>query len=77
MFALMGIYAFQVQESGVIGLLGFLLAIMGNAYFIGPQGSIAGVDGTIVYGSLYALGLLLLAAGSLKARKLPRWVPVV
>lgn len=76
-FGLIGIYAFQVEGSGAMGLVGFLLAMVGNAYFTGGEASIGGVDGTAVFGSLFALGLLLLAASTLKAGKLPRWAPVM
>jgi len=75
MYGLIGIYAVQAEGSGVVGLAGFLLALLGNAYFIGPQGPVAGVEGTMVYGSIYALGLVLLAIGSLRARRFPRWAP--
>ena len=76
-FGLIGIYAFQVEGSGAMGLLGFLLAMVGNAYFTGGEPSIGGVDSTAVFGSIFALGLLLLAVGTLKAGKLPRWAPVM
>jgi hypothetical protein len=74
-FALIGIYAIQVEESGLPGLLGFVTATVGRAYFLVPGASIGGMDATAPLGGLYALGLILLAVGCLKARRLPRWVP--
>jgi len=66
--ALVGIYIFQKDEAGVLGLIGAALAFVGNLgmlidFFIG--------------GSLYSLGLILLAVASLRARKFPRWVPIL
>lgn len=73
LFALIGVYAYQVAESGVWGLLGFILASIGNALVIGAPGD----DPGIVAGSSYALGLILLGIGSWRAAKFPRWVPVL
>ncbi|MFQ5943831.1 MAG: hypothetical protein ACE5JF_09780 [Anaerolineales bacterium] len=77
MFALIGIYAFQVEESGWSGFLGFVLAMTGNAFFVGASGSIAGLDAELLGGTFYALGLILLAVGFWRAGKLPRWVPAL
>ena len=76
-FALIGIYAIQVKETGITGFLGFILAFIGRAYFSVPTAAIGGIDGTVPLGLLYTLGLVLLAVGSLKAGKLPRWVPTI
>ncbi len=73
LFALIGVYAYQVAESGVWGLLGFLSASIGNVLFFGTQDDNAGV----VAGSIYALGLILLGIGFWRAGKFPRWVPVL
>lgn len=67
-FALIGIYAIQVEESGMWGLLGFVLATVGNALFFAenvPE----------LAGAIMAPGMVLLGIGSWKAGKLPRWVP--
>lgn len=76
-FALIGIYVIQNRESGAWGLLGFILALTGNALFIGPGGTMGGIDASLLAGSIYALGLILLAVGSLRAGKLPRAVPIL
>ena len=63
--ALVGIYFFQKDEAGVLGLIGFLAAFIGNLVIL--------ID-FFIGGSMYSLGLILLAAASLRARKFPRWV---
>lgn len=73
LFALIGVYAYQVAESGVWGLLGFVSASVGNALILG---SVDGDPG-VVAGAFVALGIVLLGIGSWRAGKLPRWVPVL
>ncbi len=77
MFALIGIYAFQVEESGWPGFLGFVLTLTGNAFLVGASGSIAGISAEKLGGYFYALGLILLVVGIWRAGKLPRWVPAL
>jgi hypothetical protein len=69
LFALIGLYAFQVEESGLWGFLGFVAAFIGNTLVMTGE--------TPLSGSIYAVGLILLAIGSWLANKLPRWVPVL
>ncbi|HKY84931.1 MAG TPA: hypothetical protein VJ160_08920 [Anaerolineales bacterium] len=76
-FGLIGIYAVQIRESSWQGLIGFVLALSGNAFFILPETSIGGVNTGQVGGGIYALGLLLLAVGTWRARKFPRWIPAL
>ncbi len=76
-FGLIGIYAVQIRESGWPGLIGFVLALSGNAFFIAPESSIGGVNTGQLGGGIYALGLLLLAVGTWRAGKLPRWIPAL
>lgn len=76
-FGLIGIYAVQTREGGWSGLIGFALALSGNAFFIAPEGSIGGVDSGQLGGGIYALGLILLAVGTWRAGKFPRWVPAL
>ena len=72
-YGLMGIYAVQVEESGLPGFLGFMLLVAGSIFLVG-QGELAGVAFWLLGSLLSAGGLLLLAAGTLKSRKFPRWV---
>ena len=76
-FGLLGIYAVQIPESGWPGLIGFALALSGNAFFIAPEGSIGGVNTGQLGGGLYAMGLLFLAIGTWRAGKFPRWIPAL
>lgn len=72
-FALFGIYAVQVEESGVWGLAGFAIGIIGEVLLMvegdpeEPLGMLAG--------ALYALGLIALAIGTWRGRVFSRWVP--
>ena len=68
--ALIGIYLFQKDEAGVLGLIGTLAAFVGNFLFLSDVSF-------FISGSLYSLGLILLAVSLLRARKFPRWVPIL
>lgn len=69
LFALIGLYAFQVEESGLWGFLGFVAAFIGNVLEMAGE--------TPLSASIYTVGLILFAIGSWIANKLPRWVPVL
>jgi hypothetical protein len=69
LFALIGLYAFQVEESDLWGFLGFVAAFTGNMLEMAGE--------TPLSASLYTVGLILFAIGSWIANKLPRWVPVL
>jgi drug/metabolite transporter (DMT)-like permease len=73
-FGMMGIFAFQVEESGLAGFLGFVLFVAGAVFLLGT-GQFAGVDSTTIAELLGLVGLVLLGIGTLIARKFPRWVP--
>ena len=79
-FGFMGVYGVQIEETGVLGFLGFLLVIIHNCSALGecwlqnggePTGA-AAVLGPLV-GVTMLLGFILLGIGSWKANKLPRW----
>jgi hypothetical protein len=80
-FALMGIYGSQTEESGVYGLLGFLLTILMSC--IGLSLISWSLDSTELEGAAGMLlplmgiaglaGYILLGIGAWKANKLPRW----
>jgi hypothetical protein len=72
MFALIGFYAYQVEESGVLGFLGFLLALIGYVFLATPSSS---ADFFVLGGSISGLGQIMLAIGFWIAGKFPRWVP--
>ena len=77
LFGIMGVYAFQCEQSGRWGVVGFLLAVSGIAFITGPDGRLGGVNvydaGALVLGT----GLCFLAIGSWRAKKLPRWIPTL
>jgi len=77
MFALIGIYAYQHAESGILGFLGFVLSVAGTESIGGPDGKIGGLDVYRAGSMVIGVGLVLLAAGSWRAAKLPRYVPVL
>lgn len=76
-FALIGIYAVQAEASGRLGFAGYLLGTAGYVFMAGTTGTIGSVPSYLVGASLGAVGLVLLAVGSLSARVFPRWVPWV
>jgi hypothetical protein len=82
-FGFMGVYGFQHRETGVLGLLGFVLFTISNCLALGecwlqngtPTG-VAAVLGPLV-GITMLLGLVLLGIASWKPNKLPRWTAVL
>jgi hypothetical protein len=80
-FALTGIYGFQIEESGVYGFLGFLLTVLMSCIGLSiiswsPESTeVAGVADILVplMGIAGLFGYILLGIGSWKANKLPRW----
>jgi membrane-anchored protein YejM (alkaline phosphatase superfamily) len=74
-FALIGIYAVQVEESGWLGFAGYLLWTVSFVFMAGTTSMIGSVPSFLVGIILGATGLVLLAVGTLSARVFPRWVP--
>lgn len=65
--ALVGIYIYQKESAGTLGLVGFIVALAGNLLLFLPD--------PIIGGSVYALGLLLVGVAALKADSFPHWIP--
>jgi hypothetical protein len=82
-FGFMGVYSFQHEQSGVLGLLGFVLIIIHNCAALGEcwlQNGEVSKAGTIlapIVGVTMLLGFILLGIGSWQANKLPRWAVVL
>ena len=77
LFGLLAVYVYQRAESGILGFAGFLLAVTGLESIGGPDGKIGDVDIYTAGAALIGIGLVGLAAGSWRSRKLPRYVPAL
>ena len=77
LFGLFGVYAYQHAESGIWGVAGFLLAAIGLESIGGPDGEIGDVDIYTAGATLIGIGLVVLAVGSWRGQKLPRYVPTL
>jgi hypothetical protein len=77
LFGLLGVYAYQHAESGIWGFAGFLLAVTGLESIGGPDGKIGDVDIYTAGATLVGIGLVVLAVGSWRGQKLPRYVPTL
>ena len=77
LFGILGVYGFQHEHVGLPGFIGFLLAFIGTALIVGPDGAIGPVDMYPVGSLLIGVGLVCLAVASWKVRTLPRWVAVL
>lgn len=64
-FTVTGIYAAQVEKSGWFGLAGYIMVVIGEVLFM-IEGDPADPMGVLA-GSLYAVGLLMLAIGTYRA----------
>lgn len=70
LIALLGIYYYQREEAGLLTLLGTVTIIVANLLF--------GSEATIQLANiLYGLGIILVAVATLRAAKLPSWVPIL
>jgi hypothetical protein len=83
-FGLIGIYGFQVEESGASGSLGFLLTVLMSCIALSviswsPETTEVPEVAetlTLLMGVVGLIGYILLGIGSWKAKKLPRWSAV-
>jgi hypothetical protein len=87
-FGLVGIYLEQASESGILGLLGMILSVLGTTFVSGvvfvELAGFSGVNTDLVFKApvasiiyafgplLFVFGLLILGASIIKAKKLPK-----
>jgi drug/metabolite transporter (DMT)-like permease len=72
LLALLGVYGYLHSRIGKVGFIGFLLALLGTAIIVGPDGKIGTVDMYTVGSLMLSIGLALLALVSWKRQQLPR-----
>lgn len=77
LFGILGIYAFQSDRIGRLGLLGFVVAVSGTAIIAGPDGTIGPVDMYAAGSLCIGVGLVLLGVASWMARTLPMWIGIM
>lgn len=84
MFGIMGLFGYQVKESGVSGFLGFLLIVISNCILLAQiwlpeSGQMVGIAGVLgpLGGVTMLAGLILFGIGTWKANKLPRWTAML
>jgi hypothetical protein len=65
--ALIGIYLYQKEAAGTLGLAGFAVALLGNLLLFFPNPAIGG--------SVFALGLVLIGLAILRANTFSKWIP--
>ena len=68
-----GVYAFQKQETGRLGFVGFLLALIGAGLLLGHDVVNAVAFLYPVMAFLFGVGISILAIRSWAANTLPRW----
>jgi hypothetical protein len=83
-FGLMGLYGCQIKASGIVGFLGFVLAILSNCFTLAQPWLLVSEQWLVLFkwlGILIAItgipGYILLAIGTWRAGKLPRWSAVL
>lgn len=77
LLGLLGVYGHQNEVVGRWGFLGFLLALIGTAINVGPDGKIGVVEMYVVGSLMISVGLSILAIGTWNAKRLPRTVPLL
>ena len=74
LFGSIGLYGFGRDEIGLLGASGVLLAIVATLILIARDLAIFGESIYPVGALTFAVGLDLLAVGSWRAKKFPRWI---
>jgi hypothetical protein len=77
LIGLLGVYGYQYERAGLWGFIGFLLALIGTAIIVGPDGRIGSVEMYTLGAGLISVGMLFLAIGTWSADRLSRWVPIL
>ncbi|HET9587320.1 MAG TPA: hypothetical protein VFO91_00905 [Anaerolineales bacterium] len=77
LLGLLGVYGYQHEQAGHSGFIGFLLALIGTAIIVGPDGRIGSVEMYMAGALMISIGVLVLAIGTWKAGQLPRSVPIL
>jgi|SRR5882724_7116153 len=77
LFGSIGIYGFQHEEIGLTGTLGFLLQVVGSLILITRDVAVLGSGAYLVGALMFTAGLDLLAAGSWKVKRFPRWILIL
>jgi hypothetical protein len=82
-FGFIGVYGFQIKETGVLGFLGFLFITISNCAALGEcwlqNGELTGAAAVLgpLVGITMLLGFISLGIASWKANKLPRWTALL
>jgi hypothetical protein len=74
LFAIVAVYAYVHERSGWIGLVGFVLALVGTGIIVGPDGTLGSVDMYVVGATTLSIGLAVLSVGAWRSGALPRAV---
>lgn len=77
LLGLLGVYGYQHERAGYSGFAGFLLALIGTALIVGPDGRIGSLDMYVVGALMISVGVAVLAIGTWRAAQLSRWVPIL
>lgn len=77
LLGIIGIYAYQHERVGKLGLIGFLLALIGTALITGPDGALGGVDIYMAGSLIISIGLSVFALAVWRANSLPHYVPIL
>lgn len=72
LFAIVAIYAYARERSGLAGLVGFVLALAGTGSIVGPDGTLGGVDMYVAGATTLSIGLAVLSVGAWREAALPR-----
>ncbi len=77
LFALTGIYLYQKKNAGILNLIGYGIAMIANLLMLVGEPFLGEEIVLTAGGSLYALGMMILAIGTYKPGRFPRWIPAL
>jgi hypothetical protein len=75
--ALTGIYLYQKKKAGILNLIGYGIAMIANLLMLVGEPFLGEEIVLTAGGSLYAFGMIILAIGTFKPGRFPRWIPAL
>lgn len=77
LLGLFGVYASEHQRIGWLGLIGFVIAAIGQASIVGPDGDYDGINIYATAVAVIGIGLAIMSVAMLLFGRFPRFIPAI
>lgn len=61
LYGLLGLFSAHIERWGLLGFMGFIIALSGVASLVGPDGKLYGMDLYVLGGAAFAIGLAVMS----------------